>query len=199
MLELEGVSRSFGRRRVLNAIDAVVAADERVMVRGANGSGKTTLLRIAAGALRPTSGSVRVAGATGAAARKHLAFVPHDAPVYRELSAAEHLRFGARMHGRTLTHGDAAVALRDAGLAKLSQRPAHHLSRGQRQRLALATAFAMKPALLILDEPMTALDELGRDWLRGRLDTFQGAIVAAVHQDSLTADRALELRDGGLA
>lgn len=196
-LRLDGIGRQYGRRTVLRDIDFELRRDETALLRGANGSGKTTLLRIAATILRPTSGTVAIAGDTGAAARRHLAFVPHDAPVYRELTPLEHVRFAADLHGRALGRGDALVALRDAGLAPQAHRPAHVLSRGQRQRLALASALATQAPYLLLDEPFTALDDDATAWAVDAIQSHDGAVLAAVHgATALAADRVLQL-DGG--
>lgn len=196
-LRLDGIGRHYGRRPVLRGIDATIDRDETVLLRGANGSGKTTLLRIAAMVLRPTTGTVAVSGKTGAAARRHIAFVPHDAPVYRELTPLEHVRFAADLHGQRLGRSDALVALRDAGLAQQAHRSAHVLSRGQRQRLALATALSTKAPFLLLDEPFTALDDDATDWAVAAVDAHDGGVLAAVHgATDLVANRTLTL-DGG--
>lgn len=200
ILAFDDVSRHFGRRPVLQGLNLSVADGETVLLRGPNGSGKTTLLRLAATTLAPTSGSVRVAGETGAAARRHLAFVPHDAPLYRELNALEHIQFATRLHGQSISRGDALRMLRDAGLAKQAHRPTATLSRGQRQRVALATAFAVQPALLLLDEPFTALDDDGRAWAETQLAARDGAALVSVHgPTNLAPDRTLELVNGGIA
>lgn len=189
-LRLQAVARHYGRRAVLQDVDLALADGEKMALTGPNGSGKTTLLRVAATVLRPTAGTVTVLGtdaAKGHAARHGLGYLPQDAPVYAELTPAEHLRWWSRLHGEGLDLDTVHAHLADAGLARHAHRPAGTLSRGQRQRLALATAFAPAPRLLLLDEPFTALDAAGQDWLRGRIQAHPGAILAAVHDPAHAA------------
>ncbi len=174
VLRLRGISRHFGRRAILRDIDLDIAPGERVALRGANGSGKTTLLRIAAGSIRGTQGSVEVGGRIG--------YLPQDAPVYRELSVVDHLRFVSKVHRMPWDTDDAIHLLQDAGLARMADRPAGTLSRGQRQRLGITLTRLGNPDLLLLDEPWTALDAEGQQWLSTTLDRMDAAIFAAVHE-----------------
>lgn len=189
-LRLRGVSKSFGRRPVLRAVDLDVDVAERVAVMGPNGSGKTTLLRLATGLARPTAGSVVLHGAAPSepTARRRLGTVLQDAPAYAELTPAEQLEMACALHGRPFRR----QALGEAGLAAQMNQPAGGLSRGQRQRLALATALAVGQRILVLDEPLTALDEAGQDWALRALDAHEGAMLLAVHDDETA--RALGCR-----
>lgn len=190
VLQLHGVTRHFGRRLVLKDIDLQIEKGERVALAGPNGSGKTTLLRIAAGTLRPTAGMVTTDPA-------RIGYLPQDVPVYRELSAADHLRFVAKVRGIPWDDSHSIAQLSAAGLARMAHRPAGTLSRGQRQRLGIALAQIGDPDLLLLDEPWTALDAEGRDWLTDLLDHTDAAVLAAVHDGTpFQPDRAL-LLDGG--
>lgn len=189
LLQMTGVARQFGRRTVLEDIDLDVAAEERVALRGPNGSGKTTLLRIAAGTLPASSGTILRDPSIG--------YLPQDVPVYRELSVADHLRFVAKVHQVPWDDAHTVSALADSGLARLADRPAGTLSRGQRQRLGLTMATMTEPDLLLLDEPWTALDADGASWLDTRLHDLSCAVVAAVHDPSpFTADRTITLHGG---
>ena len=129
---------------------------------GPNGAGKTTLLRLLVGLRRPTSGEARVLGRAPAQDGGFLAsvgFLAQDIPLYRQLSAAEHLRIGAHLNGRW----DAAGAEQRLTALRISlDRRVHSLSGGQRAQVALSLALAKRPRVLLLDEPLAALDPLAR-------------------------------------
>jgi ABC-2 type transport system ATP-binding protein len=129
---------------------------------GPNGAGKTTLLRLLVGLRRPTSGEARVLGRAPAQDEDFLAsvgFLAQELPLYRRLSAAEHLRIGARLNRRW----DAAVAERRLTALRVPLgRPVRTLSGGQRAQVALSLALAKRPRVLLLDEPLAALDPLAR-------------------------------------
>src|SRR5205085_643849 len=114
-------------------------------------------LRIAAGVSRPDSGSVAVAGhdtkRQPLAVRMACGFLSQDAPLYDELSPAEHLAWWSRLHRRPSSAQAVDGALASAGLGKLAHHAVRTLSRGERQRLALALVLLPEPAVLILDEP----------------------------------------------
>ncbi len=184
-LTFERVTRRFGRHVVLRDLDLHLDAGERVVLLGPNGAGKTTLLRLAAGLLRPTNGTVHRQGVatTHASARRGLAYVGQDVPVYAELTVREHLHWWARMHGKTADE----AWLDHAGLRRVAEERAGALSRGQRQRLHLAMAFAIDADLLLLDEPTSALDEAGRAWLLESLVASPAAMLIATHDHDLAA------------
>jgi len=129
---------------------------------GPNGAGKTTLLRLLAGLRRPTSGTARVLGRAPAQDQDFLAsigFLAQEIPLYRRFSAAEHLRIGAHPNRRW----DAAAAgQRLTALRVPLNRPVRALSGGQRAQVALSLALAKRPRVLLLDEPLAALDPLAR-------------------------------------
>jgi ABC-type multidrug transport system ATPase subunit len=203
-LLLDGVTKGYGRLKVLRGIQLEVAAGEHVALAGPNGSGKSTLLRLAATILRPDAGTVRVAGLDahleGTAARRSLAYVGQEAPAYDELTVAEHLAWWARLRGLQLPDDAQRAALEDAGLATRAGRKGGALSRGERQRLALAMAFVGEPPLLLLDEPATGLDAAGTQWLARRVERYPGAVLMASHGEpgALGAHRSVTLADGRL-
>jgi ABC-type multidrug transport system ATPase subunit len=205
VLRFAGVSKSFGRARVLADVALAVMPGDRIHLRGVNGAGKTTLLRLAAGVSRPTAGHVRTAGGDvhrDARARRHVSFVPADAPLYGELTPAEHLRWWRGMRGLPRDADDLA-RLAQAGLARQAHVVSRGLSRGQRQRVALVMGLLPDADVLLLDEPATALDDAGRAWLAAALAAQRGAVVMASHGDTPSASgeawRTMTIRGGRVA
>jgi heme ABC exporter ATP-binding subunit CcmA len=206
-LTFTDVSRHFGRRRVLNKVSLHCEAGEIVALLGSNGAGKSTLLSIAATLLDPSSGDVRyggaVARAAGAELRARIGVLGHDLSIYPELSAAENLRFFARVYGVPDVEGSVGSALRRAGLDQRDD-PCARFSRGMRQRLALERALLHRPRLVLLDEPFTGLDDAATEALRQRLRELRtdGCIVLLATHDLETidglADRAVVLIGGRL-
>jgi ABC-2 type transport system ATP-binding protein len=161
-LEAQALGMSYGRRRALTDCTLSIPPGHTVGLVGPNGAGKSTLLKLACGILTPTSGGISVLGATpgsGPAQLARVGFLAQDAPVYANLSVADHLRLGARLNPRW----DQRFAERR--LAALELDPAQkagRLSGGQRAQLALTVAAGKRPELLILDEPVASLDPLAR-------------------------------------
>jgi ABC-2 type transport system ATP-binding protein len=133
---------------------------------GANGSGKSTLLRLAAGQLRPDLGSVRICGeeAWGAAAKRHLGYCPETDIFYEEMSGRRFVETMARLCG--LTRHDARCRTGEVldlvGMNGRAERRLRGYSRGMRQRIKLAQALLHDPELLLLDEPLSGIDPIGR-------------------------------------
>jgi heme ABC exporter ATP-binding subunit CcmA len=192
-----------GRRVVVHDVHLAVSTGEMVALRGANGAGKTTLLHCLAGALRPVEGEVLWFGEPSArshAARRQVGFLGHESGLYLALTAAENLLFASRMYGVDRVGERVDRLLASAGLARQTHEQAGRLSRGQRQRLAIARAIIHSPSILLLDEPCTGLDAEGCRWLEGLLGQLRGngcAIVIASHDvEDAAFDRSLVL-DGG--
>ncbi len=156
---------------------------------GPNGAGKTTLLRLLVGLRRPTSGEARVLGRAPAQDADFLAsvgFLAQEISLYRRLSAAEHLRIGAHLNRRW----DAAAAeQRLTALRVPLDRPVHSLSGGQRAQVALSFALAKRPRVLLLDEPLAALDPLARrEFLTSLADVTVEGDVTVVLSSHLVHD-----------
>jgi heme exporter protein A len=208
-LTLADVTLDFERRRALNRINVTFQAGEIVAVLGPNGAGKTTLLFVAATLLRPTSGEARFGTLTrgdgGGALRRRIGLVGHDLYVYADLSAAENLRFFARLYRVDQVEQRVSAALRSAGLDERADESIGAYSRGMRQRLAIERALIHDPRLLLLDEPFTGLDEPSVDALKMRLGDLRkrGCIVVVTTHDIEAvdglADRAVVLKQGRLA
>ncbi|MGA2066269.1 MAG: ABC transporter ATP-binding protein [Thermoguttaceae bacterium] len=201
------LSKSFGRRAVLRRIDARVAEGESLVVTGANGSGKTTLLGCLASLVRPTSGEVywfgRPAGGDPAA-QELVGMVAHENRLYPHLTLRENLVFAARMHGVPWPGRRADELLEDAGLGPHAARMPPALSRGMRQRAAVARALVHDPPILLADEPFAGLDTAGADWLADRLLELRArgrTLCLVLHDEVLArrlADAVVQLRDGYL-
>ncbi|MFJ6611971.1 ABC transporter ATP-binding protein [Streptomyces sp. NPDC091289] len=171
LLEARGLSKRYGRRQALTDCTLSVPPGRVVGLVGPNGAGKSTLLQLACGLLTPTSGTIEVLGgrpASSAAQLARVGFVAQDTPTYAALSVADHLRLGARLNPTW----DARLAegrIRDLGLDP-GQRVGR-LSGGQRAQVALTLAVSKRPDLLILDEPVAALDPLARrEFLQGLME-----------------------------
>jgi ABC-2 type transport system ATP-binding protein len=211
-LRLGGLRKLYGDVVALDGLDLEVAAGECVALIGHNGSGKTTAVRLAAGQLRPTAGTVTVAGieVTGAAdvpeARARLAFVPDTPVLYGDLTVGEHLELVALAHGLGEQAGERiAVLLEELGLAGREGFLPGQLSRGLRQKTQLACALLRPFQLLLLDEPVVGLDPPSQRALQGllrRAAAEGAAVVLTTHQLGFAhglADRAVILEDGRVA
>jgi len=194
---------------------ALTAGDgEVVAVLGPNGAGKSTLLRAVAGLVPVNAGRVELdgqvledtpAGVRSAPRDRHIGVLFQDYRLFPHLTARENVAFGPRSTGapRTAARADADVWLARLGLAGLEDRRPSQLSGGQAQRVALARALATRPRLLLLDEPLAALDVATRTQvrteLRAQLDAFDGPVLLVTHDplEAMTlAHRLVVLEDG---
>src|SRR4051812_39654164 len=205
----ERLSKSYGRRRALDDVSFEVQDREVMGLLGPNGSGKTTILRILTGYLRPSAGTVRVGGfdvvSEGHAARARVGYVPEDAPLYGHMRVNEFLAFMGRLRGL----GGAAVSRRldsareQLALGAVGEVIIGRLSRGYRQRVAIAQAVLHEPQLLVLDEPTNGLDPRQVIELRGLIGTLARTCAVLVTSHILLemeriADRVAILLDGRL-
>lgn len=163
MVELIGVSRSFAGTTALQTIDLTVQEGEFLTLLGPSGCGKTTTLRLVAGFLEPTSGQIRIAGnpvEQMPAYKRPVNTVFQHYALFPHMNVAENVGFGLRMKG--LQKGEIATrverALALVRLEGLAGRKPRELSGGQQQRVALARALVLEPKVLLLDEPLGALD-----------------------------------------
>ena len=153
VLRARSLARRFGPRVALDALDLEVAPGEALAIFGENGAGKSTFLKLAAGLLRPTSGSVEIAGGRAA-----IGYLGHRTLLYDDLTPFENVRFTAALYGLTDPAQRARETLDAMGLSGRQDEPVRTLSRGLQQRVALARALVHAPDLFLLDEPTTGLD-----------------------------------------
>jgi heme ABC exporter ATP-binding subunit CcmA len=160
-VEVDRVWKYYGDYPALRDVSFTVAEGDCVAMLGRNGAGKTTMLRIIAGLSRATRGNIRIQGGDAHAteARRRIGILGHGIAVYDELSAFENLRIFATIYGIRDARKRAMEWLERTGLERVKDGLVREFSRGMRQRLAVARAFLHEPAVLLLDEPFTALDD----------------------------------------
>jgi biotin transport system ATP-binding protein len=204
VIELAGVRHRYGERTVLDGIDLALA-ERRIGIVGANGSGKSTLARLLNGLVVPTSGRVTVDGldtrAHGAAVRRRVGFVFTDPDAQIVMpTVAEDVAFSLRRSGlsRADVAGRVAAALDRVGLAGHAEHPAHLLSGGQKQLLAIAGVLVMRPARIVFDEPTTLLDLVNTRRVAQVIEGLAQQVVVVTHDLDLLDgfDRVLVMDDG---
>lgn len=205
MIQVDAVTHRYGDRVVLRGV-TVTLTEQRVGVIGANGSGKSTFARLLNGLVLPTSGSVTVdglstRGRTGAQVRRSVGFVftDPDAQILMP-TVAEDVAFGLRDLPAAAVAGRVAEALSSFGLAGHADHPAHLLSGGQKQLLALCSVLVTEPKVLVCDEPTTLLDLRNTRRVLTLLSELPQRVVLVTHDlDAVLAmDRVLVFDDGRL-
>jgi putative spermidine/putrescine transport system ATP-binding protein len=199
-VELKQLYRRFGDVVALEGIDLAVGSGEFVSFLGPSGCGKTTALRLIAGFDRPTSGRIEIGGRdiTGTPPNKRdIGMVFQAYSLFPNMTAARNVEFGLRVRkqGRGARRPRALELLDLVGLAEAADRYPHQLSGGMQQRVALARALAIEPRVLLLDEPLSALDAKVRVQLREeirRIQTRLGITTIYVTHDQ---EEALSISD----
>jgi ABC-type multidrug transport system ATPase subunit len=163
MIEINGLTKTFGRATVVDAVSLAIHAGEAVALWGENGAGKTTIIRCVLGLLR-YRGTIRVAGLDawrdGKRARQLVGYVPQELGFYDDLRVHEAVRFFGKLKGLRVNDVDEALAR--VGLAGHGGKSIRQLSGGMKQRLALSIALLGDPPVLVLDEVTASLDACGR-------------------------------------
>jgi ABC-2 type transport system ATP-binding protein len=179
VIETNGLGKRYGSTWALRECTLAVPARHVAALVGPNGAGKTTLLNLAVGMTAPTAGTATVLGGWPAGSRAALdgiAFVAQDAPLYKNLSAADMLHLTRNLN-RRFDRGYAETRLGELGIPLTKK--AGKLSGGQQAQLALTLALARRPRLLVLDEPLARLDPLARH-------DFMATVMAAVADDGVS-------------
>jgi ABC-2 type transport system ATP-binding protein len=189
VLKAQGLGKRYGKRWALTDCTLDIPVGHVVGLVGPNGAGKTTLLNLASGQVAPTSGSITVLGGRpggGPAQLAKVGFVAQDTPTYAGLTVAEHLKLGARLN----PGWDDALARERIGRLGLDPaRRAGKLSGGQRAQLALTLGIAKRPELLLLDEPVAALDPLARrEFMQGLMEAAAEQELSVVLSSHLVSD-----------
>ena len=215
MIEVSELTKDYGTVIAVRGVSFHVGKGEIVGFLGPNGAGKSTTLRVLAGFLGATSGHVRIAGhditEAPLAARRALGYMPESAPLYTEMRVSEYMTFRARLKEVPRSKRVSAVgsAMERAGVSHMAGTVISHLSKGYRQRVALADALVSNPPLLILDEPTAGLDpnqirevralvkDLGSD-RTVLLSTHILSEVEATCERAIVIDRGLLVAEGTL-
>jgi ABC-2 type transport system ATP-binding protein len=206
VISAQGLTKLYGDFTAVRNVTFDVAPGEVLGLVGPNGAGKTTSLRCLAGIITPTNGTITIAGHTldddPIAAKRALAFIPDEPHLFEYLTVEEHLRFIARMYGvpdvdERLPALLGEMELNDKGLSLPGE-----LSRGMRQKLAIACGLLHEPSALILDEPLTGLDPAGMRRMRATIAARASrgaAVILSSHLLNLVEElcsKLLVLRQG---
>jgi heme exporter protein A len=198
VIEIRHLTKSFGSHVALQGVDLTLSEGEFLTLVGPNGAGKTTLIRILAALSRPSAGEVWVDGynlAVGAAeVRQRVGFISHQPLLYGDLTAEENLRFYGRLYSLPDLPARVDEVLAQVGLLARRRDPVRAFSRGMQQRLSIARAILHRPAVMLLDEPYTGLDQQAT----AMLDEVMRAVGTATRTVLMTThdlDRGLAMSD----
>jgi ABC-type multidrug transport system ATPase subunit len=191
-IEVQSVTRLFGANIALRSVDVDFAPGPITFVQGPNGAGKSTLMSIVGTILKPSKGKVIYApyGGSRELARRHIGWVAHDSHCYAELTGRENVELAARLYGLDPKPAWQQVCAR-VQAQRFGDQAVGTLSRGQRQRIALARALVHTPSVLLLDEPLTGLDHASVERMETILieERERGTIVIVISHTQGMAER----------
>ncbi len=199
MLIIEKINKSYGKKNVLNDISFSVEAGECIGLIGVNGSGKSTLLNILAGSMKPDSGSLYF-DERG----KKISFLPQENPLIEELTGKDNIKLWYSGKTKNLNSDFCKTILDNLGVSLFLDKKVKAMSGGMKKRLGLAICMLENPDVLLLDEPLAALDILCRngilEYLKGYLNQG-GSIILTTHEDAALSicDRIFTLKNGTLS
>lgn len=207
-ISISGLVKSYGNKRALDNVTLNVCAGEMIALLGSSGCGKTTLLRCIAGLTTPTAGRIAFGDVDMThvpTQRRPIGMVFQSYALFPNMTVRENIAFPLEIRGkhrRDITRRvDELLSL--VGLVERADHHPNQLSGGQQQRTALARALAPDPEVLLLDEPLSALDAVVRDYLRDEIRRIQQSIkttaILVTHDQSealAVADRVVVMRDG---
>ena len=209
MIEVEQLSKTYGPIRAIEDVSFVVEKGEILGFLGPNGAGKSTTMRILTCFMPPTSGTARIAGydifADSLQVRRRLGYVPENAPLYTDMPVVSFLKFAAEVKGlsRRERLRQIGQVMDDCGIKDVQQRYIGKLSKGYRQRVALAQALLGNPDVLILDEPTIGLDPRQIIDIRQLIKGLAGqkTVILSTHilpEVSMTCQRVIIINRGRL-
>ena len=205
MLEATQLTKIYGAERAVNQLNFVLEEGTSTALIGPNGAGKTTTISMLAGLLKPTEGSISLNGEPRADVREFIGFLPQYPQFFSWLTALEFMEMAAKLSGMDARSAklEAQKTLEFVGLGEALKKKTGTFSGGMKQRLGLAQAIVHKPKLLLLDEPVSALDPVGRREIMNLLKSLQQemTILYSTHilndAEEMT-DQLLFLRKGQL-
>lgn len=214
-LSISHLSVNFGERQIISDLSLELAEGEIASLLGPSGCGKTTLLRAIAGLIQPSGGTIRfgsqlvgVSSVVLPPSKRGTGYVPQQGALFPHLSVAKNISFGLdrSQYSRDEISQITAEMISLIGMTGLEERMPYQLSGGQQMRVALARALAIKPKLILLDEPFAALDATFRDELRteviGLLRSLGSTALLVTHDREealVSSDRVILMRDGRVA
>jgi len=199
-LELKGIRKSYGGKTAVDGVDLDIGVGDFVCILGPSGCGKTTLLRILAGLIEPDSGEIRLDGRdlTKVPARhRGFGIVFQSYSLFPNMTASENIAYGLKVRRQPVAAIRSRVAelLEMIGLPGSGAKLPDQLSGGEQQRIALARAIAVEPALLLLDEPLSALDVQVRISLRRQIRALQKRLRIPTLMVTHDQEEAMEMAD----
>lgn len=207
-IEVSHISKSYGRKKILNDITFTADKGECIGIVGANGCGKSTLLKVLCGAHRPDSGDIIYDGSSPLSRksvfRKLVGYVPQENPLFDNLTVLDNLKLWYCDSTHNLKNDIKSGIIADFGIDKYLHSTVHTLSGGMKKRLSIACSIAGDPSILILDEPGASLDIVCKEDIKNYMSKYisdGGIIIIASHEEGelSVCSRMFLMNDGVLS